>query len=94
MVKYRELRKKFLEDNPKCAVYPNKEATDVHHTRGRAGRLFLSVRYWLPVSRAAHMRIGEEPAWARENGYICAKGEWGKQPEKENDDIVQDKELG
>ena len=80
---YKKLRKKFLEENPKCAAYPNRKATDVHHTRGRAGKLFLCTHYWLAVSRQAHIRIGEDPAWARENGYLCAKGHWGKQPEKD-----------
>lgn len=80
---YKKLRKEFLEQNPRCAVYQNRKATDVHHMRGRAGRLFLCVRYWLPVSRRAHIRIGEEPRWAREHGYLCAQGEWGKQPEEE-----------
>jgi len=79
---YSRLRKEFLSDNPKCAVYPSRKATDVHHTRGRAGRLYLCVDYWLPVSREAHHKINENPQWARDNGFLCAKGDWGKQPEQ------------
>tara|TARA_R100000808_G_scaffold2522_1_gene9916 strand:+ start:4729 stop:5070 length:342 start_codon:yes stop_codon:yes gene_type:complete len=90
---YRKLRKQFLDENPKCAVYPNKKATDIHHVRGRAGRLYLCTRYWLAVCRQAHIRIGEEPEWARANGFLAQRGEWGKQPE-EDTESDQDKELG
>jgi hypothetical protein len=79
---YGKKRKTFLAENPKCAVYPSRKATDIHHMRGRAGKLFLCEDYWLAVSREAHIKIGQEPQWARDNGYLCAKGEWGKQPEE------------
>jgi len=79
---YAKKRKAFLAKHPRCAVYPRRKATDIHHMRGRAGRLFLSEDYWLPVCREAHVKIGNEPKWARDNGYLCAKGEWGKQPEE------------
>lgn len=79
---YSKLRKEFLAANPKCAVFPSKQATDVHHLRGRAGKLYLCPDYWLAVSREGHHKINENPTWARENGFLCAKGEWGKQPDQ------------
>jgi hypothetical protein len=80
MKEYAKLRKTFLKDNPQCAVFANQKSTDVHHLRGRAGKLYLCPDYWLPVCRAAHHKINENPQWARDNNYLCAKGEWGKQP--------------
>ena len=77
---YRKLRFKFLKENPKCAVYPNLLACDVHHMRGRAGKLFLCTDFWLGVSREGHNKIGENPEWARKNGFLCPKGHWGRQP--------------
>ena len=79
---YAKKRKAFLTANPRCVVFPRRKATDIHHMRGRAGRLFLCEDYWLPVCRTAHIKIGENPQWARDNGYLCEKGHWGKQPER------------
>lgn len=65
---YSEERKKFLAGKM-CAVFPKEKATDVHHMKGRVGKLFLDKRYWLPVSRAGHRKIEENPNWAKEMGY-------------------------
>lgn len=64
----------------KCAVFPKLAATDVHHIRGRAGALFLAQEFWLPVSRKGHRWIEDNMDAARAQGFLCAKGEWGKQP--------------
>lgn len=64
----------------KCAVYPNLDATDVHHMMGKVGYgdewarendipLLIDERYWLPVSREAHTKITEDSQWAWENQY-------------------------
>jgi len=64
----------------RCAVIPHLPATDIHHMKGRVGYadqwardndvpLLIDERHWLPVSRAGHMRIEENPAWARKMGY-------------------------
>lgn len=70
MAAYAALRKVFLAGPPEvrcrcCAVNP---ATDVHHTRGRAGKLLLDVRYWLPLCRSCHRWVGENPEAARRLG--------------------------
>lgn len=79
---YAQKRKAFLKANPKCAVFPSRKATDVHHMRGRAGALYLSEAHWLAVSREGHHKINENPTWAREMGFLCAKGQWGMQPDE------------
>ena len=77
MAGYLKLRAAFLRSNQTCAVYPWKKAEDVHHMRGRVGKLLCDVRHWLAVSREGHEKIGREPEWARRMGYLCAKGQWG-----------------
>lgn len=66
---YRRLRLIFLAKHPWCAVFPDKRSTEPHHTKGRAGRNYLDVSTWLPVSRAGHEKIGREPAWAYRMGF-------------------------
>lgn len=78
---YASERVKFLSGR-KCAVFPKLAATDVHHMRGRAGKLFLAQEFWLPVSRKGHRWIEDNMDEARAQGFLCQKGEWGKQPER------------
>lgn len=53
----------------RCAVFPEKMATQCHHKKGRDGRLLLYEPYWLPVSAAGHKKIHDEPGWALDNGF-------------------------
>lgn len=64
----------------KCAVYPTKDAVDIHHRKGRVGfaddwarenniPLLVDKRYWLAVSREGHTEIETHPKWAKENGF-------------------------
>jgi len=53
---------------------------EVHHQMGRVGfaddkeiPLLIDVRYWIPVCRAAHNEIENNPTWAKENGYSCSR---------------------
>jgi hypothetical protein len=55
-------------------------ATEVHHTRGRLGKLLLDKRYWLAVSAEGHRWIHDHPDEVRAHGWLCAKGDWNKQP--------------
>jgi hypothetical protein len=66
---YSRERKKFLEENPRCAVYPYRQATEIHHKKGRIGKLLLDKDFWLPVSREGHNAIENNPDWARQMGY-------------------------
>lgn len=80
---YRERKAAFLKKHPWCAVVPHdgrqrNRATEIHHTRGRAGTLLLDERYWLPVSASGHDFIHDNPKLARDLGYLCKPGEWNK----------------
>jgi hypothetical protein len=68
--KYLVLRIEFLgrPENQKCPI-TGKPTTDVHHMKGRIGRLLLDTRYWVALSRDGHKYVEENPEWAKENGY-------------------------
>jgi hypothetical protein len=42
----------------------------VHHRNRRHGSLLLLMSEWLAVCRLCHSRIHDNPAWAREMGYL------------------------
>jgi hypothetical protein len=69
-LKYSVLRIEFLgkKENRICPI-TGKETTEIHHKRGRIGILFLETKFWLAVSREGHVKIENNPEWAKEHGY-------------------------
>ena len=51
---------------------------DVHHIRGRAGKLLCDTRYWKLVCRTCHKHIHSHIEESRKRGWIAKPGEWGK----------------
>ena len=70
--RYRALRKRFLVDNPQCAVYPHLPATEIHHKKGR-GKYLNDTTTWLAVSRQGHNRIEAFPVEAKEKGWSVSR---------------------
>jgi hypothetical protein len=67
---YTKVRKVFLESLIFCQVKGCKGlATEVHHKKGRIGKLLTDTNYFLGVCRECHNKIELEPKWAKENGY-------------------------
>lgn len=66
---YATERKSYLAAKPSCQVCHKRRAAEIHHTRGREGKLLLEKEFWLPVCWACHRKIHDNPRWARENGY-------------------------
>ena len=68
--KYIVLRIEFLgkKENSICPVTGEK-TTEIHHKKGRVGSLFLNTKFWLGVSRKGHLKIENNPEWAKENGF-------------------------
>lgn len=82
---YAKRRVWFLAKHPKCAVFPDRRSNEIHHTRGRIGRLLNDERFWVPVSRKGHEWINSHPAEARERHWgelplLCAVGQWNTVP--------------
>lgn len=67
---YSRLRKVFLEVNPRCAVFPNRKSTQVHHVRSREGPWLLRQEDWLAVSDEGHEWIHQNPESAKQRGFL------------------------
>lgn len=70
-LEYLRKRKEFLSlpENEFCAVFPWLRATEIHHKKGRIGKLLTDERYFLAVSRKGHRKIENNPEWAYEQGF-------------------------
>ncbi len=83
---YRYLRQKFLFANPWCRACKvrrlkiQSQATEIHHSRGRAGRLLVLREFFIPVCANCHEWIHAHVNEAREKGLICQKGSWNSVP--------------
>jgi hypothetical protein len=64
---YHTLCEVFLRG--KICPVTGEPATEVHHKKGRIGKLLTDVRFFLGVSRKGHKKIEENPEWAKEMGY-------------------------
>ena len=65
---YSVLREQFLKNHPCCqARIPgcSMVATDIHHKKGRVGKLFLDDSEFLAVCRMCHTWIENNPAEAK-----------------------------
>jgi len=68
---YRIVRDKYLEEHPKCEVHDcNSDTTNCHHKKGR-GKELSNPKFFMACCSSCHpQRIHENPAWAREHGYL------------------------
>ncbi len=79
--KYVAIKAKWLPGRM-CCVFPERVATEVHHSAGRSPDeyydewaeqndipLLNDVRWWKAVSREGHQKIEMNPKWAKENGF-------------------------
>jgi hypothetical protein len=69
---YFDLRWEFLLQHPLCEVCGHRRSRDVHHRLGR-GECLLEIDTFLAVCRSCHIRIHDNPQWAREHGYLGAR---------------------
>lgn len=67
---YLKKKKEYLTAHIRCEVKGcNHVSEDLHHRRGRVGKLLYNEKYFLAVCRDHHRKIEMEPSWAIENGY-------------------------
>ena len=64
----------------RCAVFPEKKATQCHHVRGRLGPLLLDKRFWKAVSMEGHDFIHNNISKARKLGLLAMPGYWNVAP--------------
>lgn len=72
---YLKLRERYLTENPLCVIRISgcmHNATDIHHTYAGAHRdaFYLVQSTWKGTCRVCHNWIHENPAKARELGYL------------------------
>lgn len=75
-----------LPENEWCLIcrklayeFPGR-ATEVHHFRGRIGRLLTDTRFFIPSCRAHRDFPHAEPALARSLGLLASPVEWNVYP--------------
>jgi uncharacterized Zn finger protein (UPF0148 family) len=66
---YSMMKKAYMDKHRVCIVCNTKDATDIHHMKGRENELLLDINYWLPVCRECHRKITDDSAWAIRMGY-------------------------
>ncbi len=64
---YLALREVFLVG--KICPVTGEKANQIHHRKGRIGKLLTDVRYFLGVSDRGHKKIEANPEWAYKMGY-------------------------
>ena len=84
--RYKKLRDEFLIGKSCVACeargLPANAATEIHHCRGRLGRLLCDERFWMSVCTQQHRWIHDNPKEARELGLLCELGQWNSYPEE------------
>jgi len=63
-----------------CLGETPRASTEVHHSRGRIGRLLRYQPFWIPSCRPCREIPHNRPAWAREVGLLCPASEWNVFP--------------
>lgn len=67
---YLKKKKEYLTAHIRCEVkWCNRVSEDLHHVKGRTGKLLYDERYFLAVCREHHRKIEDFPDWAIQNGY-------------------------
>lgn len=78
---YRRERARWLPGRP-CS-YPGcdvRQATEIHHSRGRIAALLLLKEFWRAMCRRHHDWVGANPEAARELCLLANRGDWNSPP--------------
>jgi len=89
---YKKEKEVFLKEHWRCRACPSLPSvktkhpysnfsSEIHHTRGRTGRLLRDQRFWMPVCRRCHEWIHTNMNEARKVDLLCQLGEWNTYPE-------------
>lgn len=83
---YKAIRKLYLAKHPFCECcrlifgfdVEAREATSLHHQKGRAGWLLVDCRWFKSTCSDCHRFIHENPTIARSLGLLAKAGNWNK----------------
>ena len=74
---YKDLRRQYLNQHDLCKakIVSNCSvaATEIHHKKGRIGFLLINTTFWLPVCRACHNWIEQNPITAKGLGFSLSR---------------------
>ena len=76
MLLYRSRVRLFLARHCRCAVFPSKRATQVHHVYGRLSKLLFWEPGWRAVNAEGHRWIDANREEARNLGLLAPIGAW------------------
>lgn len=77
---YQAVSRAFLVANPTCQACYKEPATELHHKRGRIGKLLIDTRFFMAVDSDCHEFIHANPNRARELGLLAPANEWNVSP--------------
>lgn len=67
---YLKKRKEYLTKNLRCEVKGcNHVVEEIHHKKGKIGKLLYDEKYFMAVCRKHHTEIELNPEWAYKNKY-------------------------
>ena len=66
---YSVLRKKYLEDNPRCEICGS-PASQIHHKWHRENERLNDTKYWMSVDDKCHKMIHRNPEDSYRLGYL------------------------
>lgn len=85
MVEYRKEKKEWLRSQYVCVkcglgASGDSRGLDLHHKRGRTGRLLRCQEFWIPLCRDCHEWVHKNMEQARKMDLLCQLGEWNVYP--------------
>ena len=67
---YAKKKREYLVDHIRCEVKGcNRVSEDIHHKKGRVGKLLFNEKYFMAVCRDHHTEIETNVDWAIKNKY-------------------------
>lgn len=83
--RYFAIRTEWLKEHHVCIICLCRNqraalATEVHHIRGRAGKLLFDTRFWAASCFGCRLWPHENPVEAREAGVLAEPWEWNVSP--------------
>lgn len=80
---YQKEKKLWLKEHRCCErcgshTDTNHVVIDLHHVRGRVGKLLRAQHFWMPLCRQCHNWVHENPTPAREQGFLAELGDWNR----------------
>ena len=71
---YLKKKKEYLTAHIRCEVKGcNHVSIDLHHRKGRVGKLLYDEKYFMAVCRKHHTEIETNPKEAKEKGYSLSR---------------------